>query len=287
MPILSRDLLRSVPLFELLDDDEAGELCQQLDQMNVLAGQMIYSAGDKGGTMLIVEAGRVELFVKDKSGDHVTLGYVEAGELFGELSLLDNDQRSSNAKALENCTLFVVDQNDLELLVKAHPHSALDMLAMVGKRIREADFVLWDRVVSRNPNEEMPPSRSFGERLSDFLTYLAGDIRFVYLSFVWFFVWIVLNTNIIPGMKPFDPFPFGLLTMVVSLEAIFLSLFVLISQNRQAARDKIRNDIEYEVNVKAELEIRDLHNKVEQMQELMLQHLAKVNAHLEISDNSK
>lgn len=281
MALISPDMLRTVPLFELLDEVEADVLARHLDRIDVLAGQMIYSAGDEGGTMMIVEAGRVELFVKDRSGDHITLGYANEGELFGELSLLDNAKRSSNAKALTDCTLFVVDRNDLELLVQSHPHSALDMLAMLGKRIREADFVLWDRVVSRNPNEEMPAARTFGERLSDVLTKVAGDIRFVYLSFVWFLVWIVLNIRLIPGSEPFDPFPFGLLTMVVSLEAIFLSLFVLISQNRQAAREKVRNDIEYEVNIKAELEIRDLHNKVEMMQELMLQHLAKMHMHLE------
>jgi uncharacterized membrane protein len=108
--------------------------------------------------------------------------------------------------------------------------------------------------------------------LSDFLTSLAGNIRFVYFSAIWFVVWIIWNINIIPGLQPFDPFPFGLLTMVVSLEAIFLSLFVLISQNRQAQREKVRNDIEYEVNLKAEIEIRQLMHTVEDLQQLIIQN---------------
>ena len=112
------------------------------------------------------------------------------------------------------------------------------------------------------------------------LTTLAGDIRFVYFSAAWFAIWIILNTHIIPGVEAFDPFPFGLLTMVVSLEAIFLSLFVLISQNRQAERDKVRNDIEYEVNIKAELEIRDLHNKIGQLEQLLVGHLQKMDSHI-------
>ena len=127
-------------------------------------------------------------------------------------------------------------------------------------------------------NEVVPQSANFGQKLSDILTAIAGDIRFVYFSFIWFAVWIVINIRIIPGLVPFDPFPFGLLTMVVSLEAIFLSLFVLISQNRQANRDKVRNDVEYEVNLKAEIEVRAIMKQIDTMQQLMLQHLAAMNA---------
>ena len=103
----------------------------------------------------------------------------------------------------------------------------------------------------------------------------------MYFSFIWFFVWIVINVGLVPGMKAFDPFPFGLLTMVVSLEAIFLSLFVLISQNRQTEREKVRNDIEYEVNIKAEVEIRDLHNKVDKMEELLVNHLSRLHINVD------
>jgi uncharacterized membrane protein len=285
-PRVNPDILRQIPLFHLLDEQEAASLAEQLDHHTYLAGQMIFSTGDKGGTMYVVHSGRVEVFIKDKNDEHVTLSYVNQNELFGELSLLDNEPRSACAKALENTSVFVIDQNDLNILVEAHPHAALDMMSMLGKRIRDADMLVGERVISRNANEEIPPARTIGERLSDFLTTLAGDIRFVYVSLIWFFVWIVWNTRIIPGLEPFDPFPFGLLTMVVSLEAIFLSLFVLISQNRQAAREKVRNDIEYEVNIKAELEIRDLHNKVDQLQDLMLGHLAQMNTNIQNTNNT-
>jgi CRP/FNR family transcriptional regulator, cyclic AMP receptor protein len=283
MAIINPSLLRTIALFQLLDDEEAAALAEQLEHQQYLAGQLIIAAGDEGGKMYVVQSGKVELFVKDKNNDYVCLGFVEAGELFGELSLLDNQKRSASAKAVENTSVFVVDRNDLLMLVKAHPAAALDMMGMLGKRIREADLLVQDRVVARNVNEEMPAGESFGERLSDFLTRVAGDIRFVYFNFLWFATWIILNTNIIPGLEAFDPFPFGLLTMIVSLEAIFLSLFVLISQNRQTAREKIRNDIEYEVNIKAELEIRELQNRLDDLQELMLRHLSKMNQHLEAS----
>jgi CRP/FNR family transcriptional regulator, cyclic AMP receptor protein len=277
MPINDAKMLRTIPLFELFDDQEIAALAGQLDEKRVLAGQLIFSAGDPGGTMFIVHSGLVELFLQDKAGDRVSLGRVEPGNLFGEFSLLDLEPRSASAKALENTELLVVDRNDLQLLVKAHPDAALDMMAMLTRRIRESNLRVQERV-TRNVNEEIPAPATFGERLSDLLTAVAGDIRFVYFSAAWFLVWIILNTEIIPGLKAFDPFPYGLLTMVVSLEAIFLSLFVLISQNRQAAREKVRNDIEYDVNLKAELEIRALSQQVDNLQELMLQHLSSMSA---------
>jgi CRP/FNR family transcriptional regulator, cyclic AMP receptor protein len=276
MPIVEAEVLRNIPLFELLDGNEIKVLAEQLDEARYLAGQIIFSAGDKGGTMFVIKSGSVELYIEDTSNNRVNLATLGSGNLFGELSLLDNEYRSATAKAIENTELIVIDRNDLQLLVAAHPAAALDMITMLGKRIREANKLVSERV-ARNVNDEVQTGITLGERLSDVLTAIAGDIRFVYFSVIWFFVWIVLNLNIIPGVNAFDPFPFGLLTMVVSLEAIFLSLFVLISQNRQAQRDKIRNDIEYEVNLKAELEIRELQRQIETLQQLMLQHLSSMS----------
>jgi CRP/FNR family cyclic AMP-dependent transcriptional regulator len=275
MPIVEADVLRNIPLFELLDDNEVKALAEQLDEARYLAGQIIFHAGDTGGTMFVIKSGRVELYIDDTSNNRVSLATMDAGNLFGELSLLDNEFRSATAKAVENTELIVIDRNDLQLLVAAHPAAALDMITMLGKRIREANKLVSERV-ARNVNDEVQVSTNFGQKLSDVLTAIAGDIRFVYFSFIWFFVWILLNIGVIPGIEPFDKYPFGFLTLVVSLEAIFLSLFILISQNRQAQRDKIRNDIEYEVNLKAELEIRELQRQIETLQQLMLQHLSSM-----------
>lgn len=277
MPNIDPELLRSIPLFSLLDDQEIAVLAQNLDEKQFLAGQMIFREDDPGDAMYIVQSGKVELFLEEGANKRVTVAFAVDGELFGELSLLDNAPRSASARAVENTHALVVDRQDLHLLVNSKPHAALDMIAMLGKRLRETNTLLRDRV-TRNVNEEMPLARTFGQRLSDFLTAVAGDIRFVYFNALWFLVWITFNLGLIPGLTPFDPFPFGLLTMIVSLEAIFLSLFVLISQNRQAAREKIRNDIEYEVNLRAEIEVRTVINQVEELQQLMLKHLSAMQA---------
>jgi CRP/FNR family cyclic AMP-dependent transcriptional regulator len=283
MPIINPNMLRDIPLFQLLDNEELNALAEQMEQLHFWAGQMIFSQGDPGGKMYIVQSGKVEVYLKDTSGEYVRLNVVEKGEIFGELSLLDNEPRSANAKAMAETILFVVDRHDLEMLFQSHLDAAFDVMATLGKRIRDADSLVGQRLAARNVNEELGEPETFGERLSDFLTNVAGDIRFVYFNFLWFAIWIVVNQGWIPGVEAFEPFPFGLLTMIVSLEAIFLSLFVLISQNRQAARDKVRNDIEYDVNIRAELEIKDLHHKIDELQEMLLGHLKRIDTNVEHS----
>jgi len=138
--------------------------------------------------------------------------------------------------------------------------------------LRDADDLLRTRV-SKNVNEEMEEKLTTLERISDWIAWFSGSMQFLILNGIWFMVWIAINlVNL--GLQQFDPFPFGLLTMIVSLESIFLSCFVLISQNRQVAKDKIRSDIEYEVNIKAELEVAHLHEKVDRIYEQMLQRFA-------------
>ncbi|MBX3081641.1 MAG: DUF1003 domain-containing protein [Anaerolineae bacterium] len=272
--LVDPELLVHIPLFALMDKQELSLLAENLDYKKCIAGQTIFSLGDPGNTMYIVRSGEVELFLRDEDGERVTLEFVQPGQIFGELSLLDDEPRSASAVAVRNTEMYVVDRHDLQMLVKAHPHAALDMLTMLGKRIREANQLVRHRT-AKNVNEvvEQKPL-SWGERLSDTLTAMSGSIKFVYASLAWFLIWIIINSGIIPGIAAFDPYPFSFLTMVVSLEAIFLSLFVLISQNRQAERDRIRNDIEYDVNLKAEVEIRGLMKQVEDLQRLVIQHLA-------------
>jgi len=133
---------------------------------------------------------------------------------------------------------------------------------------------------SRNVNDQIPDSRSGAQRAADWIAEFSGSIPFLLINFGLFFVWIIVNTDRVPGVHAFDPFPFGLLTMAVSLEAIFLSIFVLISQNRQAAKDRVRSDIEYDVNLKAEREVAHLHEKMDDMNADMLARFEALEGHL-------
>jgi uncharacterized membrane protein len=188
--------------------------------------------------------------------------------------MLDSGPRTATAVALTDAELLVLDREDLLLLFQKRPDAALHMLAAMSGMTRKADELLRTRV-SRNVNEEVPEPTSVLQKVADVIAWFSGSMPFLILNGAWFVIWISLN--VFPfGFKPFDPFPFGLLTMIVSLEAIFLSCFVLVSQNRQAEKDRVRADIEYEVNIKAELEIAHLHEKTDRIYERMLERFARL-----------
>ena len=278
MPCKAADLA-DVKLFELLDQNELGELASVIDNKTAAAGETIFHAGDLGDALYIVRDGEVELYIRDTTGQKIVLATVSKNELFGELSMLDSRPRSATALAVVDCELLLLDRDDLLLLFKKQPDAALNMLAAMSGMLRKVDRLLQTRV-SRNVNEEMEEKLPTLQRIADWIAWFSGSMQFLIINGLWFAVWIAIN--IFPlGLPQFDPFPFGLLTMIVSLEAIFLSCFVLISQNRQAAKDKIRSDIEYDVNIKAELEVAHLHEKVDHIHEQMLEQFSKLGKAVE------
>ena len=271
--------LANIKMFERLDEDDRIELGKVIDESKLPAGQVLFQTGDPGDALYIVQEGEIELFIKDTAGQKIVLATPASGDMFGELAMLDYGPRTATAIALRDSDVLVLDREDLLLLFQKNPEAALHMLAALSSLTRKADELLRTRV-SRNVNEEMEMQRlNILDRISDWLAWFSGSMPFLISHSVWFIVWISLNT-IMLGERAFDPFPFGLLTMIVSLEAIFLACFVLISQNRQAQKDKVRSDIEYEVNIKAELEVAHLHEKTDRIYEAMMAGLARLENRL-------
>ena len=266
------DLLSQVPLFKLLDATERADLERVLTRATFTPQEKIFALGEPGDSLYIVGEGAIELFVKDNSGARITLTVCKPGEIFGELSLLDGGARTASAVALEHSDLMVLNRDDLLAFLRRHPEAALTMLTTMGQRIRSADEMLRRRV-SRNINLEMEIRSTELERAADVIANFSGSVTFLGLNAIWFLAWIGWNTA--PGTTHFDPYPFGFLTMVVSLEAIFLAIMVLISQNRQALKDRLRADSEYEVNLKAELEIAHLHEKMDFLTEELLARIPR------------
>lgn len=266
------DLLGQVPLFKLLGPHEREELARVLERATFAPNEKIFVLGEPGDSLYIVGMGAIELFVKDNSGAKITLTVCQPGEIFGELSLLDGGARTASAVALEQSDLMVLNREDLLAFLRRHPEAALTMLTTMGQRIRSADEMLRRRV-ARNINLEMEIRSTELEKGADVIADFSGSVPFLGLNAIWFLAWIGWNTA--PGIHHFDPYPFGFLTMVVSLEAIFLAIMVLISQNRQAAKDRLRADIEYEVNLKAELEVGHLHEKVDFLTEELLARMPR------------
>jgi CRP/FNR family cyclic AMP-dependent transcriptional regulator len=265
--------LANIRMFELLNEDDRVMLAKVVDELKVPAGHTLFQAGDPGDSLFIVRLGEIELFIKDTVGQKIVLHTAQPGDMFGEVAMLDHGSRTATALALTDSEVLVLDRDDLILLFQRKPEAALHMLGALSGLTRKADELLRTRV-SRNVNEEMEVHSTPLLRIADWIAWFSGSMAFLILNGAWFIIWIGINTLPL-GIPPFDPFPFGLLTMIVSLEAIFLSCFVLISQNRQAQKDKVRADIEYEVNIKAELEIAHLHEKTDRLYENIMARLAR------------
>jgi len=272
-------LLRTIPLFIGMDDDERAAIAAIMDEQQYRAGEVIFRAEQTGGTLYILQSGQVELSIVDDDEEKLVLEMLESGDFFGELSLLDGGSRSATATATQRTDTLVLERHEFLDLMLQKPHMAQDVMVALAKRIRRTDNLLRQRV-SRNVNEIADEKLTVGQRIADVIAEFSGSIPFLVLNAVFFFVWLIVNA--FPSVA-FDPYPFGLLTMIVSLEAIFLSIFVLVSQNRQSDKDRIRNELDYQVNLKAELGVSVLLHKADALAD----SLQAIEARLATSKDSQ
>ena len=270
------DLLKEVPLFDLLDEHERAELAAELDVVRFPAGEIIYHYGDPGDAIYVVSEGEAELFLKNDTGERMVLEIAQRGDFFGELSMLDQGTRSASVVVTQDLSALRLERGDLEKFLQIRPQAAMDLLGAMGRRHR-ATVERLRHTATRNVNEEACDNRTAVQKTADWIAEFAGSIPFLLIHVVLFAFWLVVNWLHIPGIPQFDPYPFGFLTLAVSLEAIFLSVFVLLSQNRQAAKDRVHADIEYDINLKAELEIGHLHEKIDRLTSDVLVRLEKVH----------
>lgn len=271
------EALATVPLFSLLDEQERTALSERIDEVREPLGCALFHAGDPGGSMYIVLEGEVEVYFKNATGERFVLQRAGAGDFFGEISLLDGGARTASALVTAPLRALVIGRDDLTDFLNASPTAAIDLMSAMGKRMRETAHLL-RHAASRNVNVETEDLRGPVQRAADWVSDFSGSLSFLFLHVAVFAIWIVLNVRPLADTRfgGWDAYPFGLLTMSVSLEAIILSVFVLLSQSRQVARDRVRNDIEYEINYKAELEIAHLHEKVDRLYEQLVRRLVNI-----------
>jgi uncharacterized membrane protein len=256
-------MLAEIPMFSLLDADERGTLAELMKEESFATGSCIYKVGDYGDSLYIVRRGRVQVFAEDDIGEDIVLGESESGDVFGEISMLDGGPRTATAVAIEPSEVFRLDRESLQELVSTHPHAAIDLLTVVGRRLRATDELLRTHV-TRNANVEEAEHLTIGARIADKVAAFGGSWTFIILFSVVIGVWILLNTVALLKHN-FDPYPFILLNLVLSTLAAFQAPVIMMSQNRQAAKDRIKSDLDFEVNRKAELEIATLHRKLDRM----------------------
>ncbi len=259
-------LLADVGFFKLLDDDERAVLAQQIEHRTFPANTTIFREGDPGGIMYVIRSGRVESWLYDEDRQRVVLATFEEGDFFGELSLLDQERRSATATTLADTEVLIIDRTDLQLLFKQKPDAALDVISALGNRLRFTSEIVRSRA-ARNPNEVIAERLTIGDRLADKLATFGGSWKFISLFGSLLVGWMILNSL---AANPIDPFPFILLNLMLSTLAALQAPVIMMSQNRADAKDRIRAELDYRVNVKAETEVAEVHAKIDELrQDLM------------------
>lgn len=273
-----RRYIRKVNFFEDLTDHQADEIAAGLLTIRFKAGDTIFSCDDEGDSLYILMEGKVELSIEDFVGDKITLKIVSPGDYFGELAVLGGGKRTATAKALEPCVCYELTRNQLLDFLHHKPTASIAILASLSKAISSTNSMLSSRI-SRNANQEVVVEPTAWQRLLQRTVRFCGSVPFLVLNVLWVSIWIAWNVGLIPWATTFDVYPFVTLFSIVSLEMVFLAILMLTSQNMQSMQDAVHNNIEYEVNLKADLEVAHLHEKMDRYQEesmKLLQALTKV-----------
>jgi len=262
-------MLGKVPFFQTLDDDERAAVAALMREEKIPAGTTIFREHDPGGVLYIIGRGRVELSVIGEDRSKVVVDILAPGEFFGEVSLLDGGDRSATALAVEGVEAFCLERTPFLELLGRRPDVALDVLGAVARRFRKTDELLRRRVP--NPNDVVEGRETFGERVADGVARFGGSWRFIFSFVAVLLGWVFINTVFLLGRRgPFDPYPFILLNLFLSMIAALQAPVIMMSQNRQDSKDRIRSELDYQVNLKAELGIIQLHEKFDELRREML-----------------
>ena len=259
MPVNAKEL-RHVPLFSLLDDDELAVLGQQEELREFADRQRIYKAGDPSASAFLVLEGRVRVTSVDQDGQEVLFSEPGHGDFFGFASMLDNEPHQTTAIALSRTVCIEVDRNDLTQLLKAKPMAGLDLLTVVAREIHATQHLVKARS-ARNPEELIDERETFGERIADHVASFGGSWRFIIAFCVALAVYVTLQ-EALKGRGAWDPYPYILLNLFLSMLAAIQAPVIMMSQNRQDVRDRLRSELDFEVNRRAEAEIQTLSRKL-------------------------
>jgi len=260
------DELRQVPLFSLLDDDELAVLAQQVELRTFAAKQRIYKAGDPNGPAYVMLDGEVSVTLMDEDGQEVIFSEPKHGDLFGFASMLQGLPHHTTAIAVEPTTCIEVDRNDISVLVATKPQAGLDMLTVLAGEIHAAQKVISGRAY-RNPNDLIDEQETFGERIADHVASFGGSWTFI-ITFGIILISYAMLSNI-RGNKSWDPYPYILLNLFLSMLAAIQAPVIMMSQNRQDHKDRVRSELDFEVNRRAETEIQALSRKLHYLTDIV------------------
>ena len=268
---MTLEALRSVPLFASLDDAAARELRSLLHVQQAASETELFHHGDRGDAMYLIETGRVRIHVEDTTGHDVTLAELAGGDFFGEMALLDGKPRSADATVIEEARLAILSREDFLSFVRHNPDVGLEMLSAVTERLRRTDELLRQRV-SRNVNVEAEAMMTPADRMANMFANFAGSWKFFIASILLLVFWVLLNAWLLRGMI-FDEYPFNLLDLVFGIIAGLQAPIILMAQNRQSNQDRLRADIDFQINLKNELTLAEVLRRLDVLESERLPRL--------------
>lgn len=271
--MVNPEVFDDVQIFELLDADERSVLAKQVSVREFKKGEVVFKTGSPGGLAYVVQKGIVHVSIQDANNDTVVVDIVEDGGICGMSSLLAEESHQTTAIAMEDTTAIEIDRHDITTLLTTKPLAGLDMMTIVEKQLRTAHDLMRTRV-ARNPNEEIDEQETLGERLADSVARFGGSWGFVTSFAVILIVYVLLNIHL---PNRWDPYPFILLNLFLSMLAAVQAPVIMMSQNRQDTKDRVRSELDYRVNLKAEVEIEELLQRIGKVEEMLVEVLPEPN----------
>jgi uncharacterized membrane protein len=270
--------LSHVSLFKRLEPDELERLATEVDQIVYKADETIFNENDKGDALYVVDSGSVRIWVLDEDMEAVTLAELKPGDFFGELAVLDRGPRSTNATAIVDTELHRLSSDDFQNFLMRHPDAAIDVICEIGARMRQTNMLVSKRV-TRNINVEMEEKATIGARIADKVASFGGSWTFIFIYCSFLGVWMIVNSLVLyryghgENGAQFDPYPYILLNLMLSMTAALQAPIIMMSQNRAAEKDRLAAEQDFKVNLKSELMLEELMRKSNardsQMQEVV------------------
>jgi uncharacterized membrane protein len=261
------DLLRSIPLFEGLTDDDLRVLSAKLVERPFRAGTVIFEQNDAGSAMYIVASGDVNIHLKGEDSRRISLKDISRGEFFGELALFDAKPRSASALATTDCLLLELERETLAAFLDGRPRAAMALLRTMSERMRETNNALSARA-AKNVEEEFEKSLSWSDRLADSVAELNGSWKFILFLIVLTGVWCVVNAGFLLR-QPYDPYPYQFFNLALAILVALQGPLIVMSQNRQSRKDRARSETDYKVNLKNEVNIETLLRELSEFRQEM------------------
>jgi CRP/FNR family cyclic AMP-dependent transcriptional regulator len=271
--VTHEDLVK-IPIFEKLTETDSEVLLRLWKPVHLKEGQVLFRKGERGDSMFLVEGGSLEITVPvepPQKESEMRVSVLGIGEFVGELSLVDGLPRTATARALEETQLHEMKRDDFLAFLMQRPAVAISMVSEIGKRVRATNELVTS-LASKNANEEIEESLTFGDRVADKVAEFGGSWTFIFSFLTFMTIWMGLNiTQLIA--KPFDEYPFILLNLLLSTVAALQGPVIMMSQNRAQDKDRLRADLDYQVNLKSELMLQQLHAKMDELRATEIQDI--------------